>query len=184
MLGVGDNAPKFEFEDQDGKKYLFPDGFKGKWLALFFLRHLGCPLCMEKLNALKGNFKQYRDSGIDLCVVVQSTPRRVTEYARDKGIPFHLIADHDKVFYDLYGVKRGGIGAFLAPSVMLASVRSTLKGNFHGKFEGDELQKPAAFLVDTQGKIVFADYGKNIADIVGEDEIFKMFNQLKQGKGK
>jgi hypothetical protein len=63
-------------------------------------------------------------------------------------------------------------------------VRSTLKGNLHGPFEGDELQKPAAFLINPQGKIALAHYGKNIADIISEDKFFEVFNQLKQGKGK
>jgi len=183
MLKIGDIAPKFEFDSPDGKNVKFPDDFKGKWVALHFLRHLGCPLCLEKLNELRANQPKYKDAGLELFVVVQSTDKRVKDYSLKKGMHY-LIGDHPRKLYDLYGAEKGGVGAFLAPSVMVATVRATLKGNLHGAFEGDELQKPASFIINPEGKIAFLRYGKNIADVISEAQFWETFNKLKQERGK
>jgi len=184
MLNSGELAPKFEFNGQDGKKINFPADFKGKWLALIFLRHLGCPLCMEKINELASNQQKYKDQGLEPLVVVQSTEKRVKDYAQKKGVKFSMIPDHERRIYELYGVVKGGLGAFLAPAVTIATIRATLKGNFHGPFEGDELQKPASFIIDPDGKLAFLEYGRNIADITKETKLFEAFAQVKAKKGK
>ena len=184
MLNTGELAPKFEFNSQDGKKINFPADFKGKWLALIFLRHLGCPLCMEKINELASNHQKYKDQGLELFVVVQSTEKRVKDYILKKGIKFNMIPDHGRAIYDLYGVAKGGLAAFLAPAVTVATIRATLKGNFHGPFEGDELQKPASFIINPDGKLAFSEYGRNIADVTKEAKLFEAFAQVKARKGK
>ena len=118
--------------------------------------------------------------GVELFVVVESTPRRIQEYSKKEGIDFHLISDREKRIYQLYQVSRGSFGDFFFPSVLSASLRATFKGYFHGKFEGDEFQRPACFIVAPSGKLVYAKYGKNIADVINEEEFFKALAQLKK----
>jgi thioredoxin-dependent peroxiredoxin len=170
MLKVGDAAPKFEFTSQTGKKQNFPEDFKGKWVGVHFLRYVGCPICLEKLDDLIKNQQKYAASGVEILAIVQSTEKRVKTYAEKKGVKFHLVPDRERKLYELYQVDVGGIGAFFAPQVTIATIRTTLKGNFHGAFEGAELQKPASFIIDPQGKLAFAYYGKNIADFISEDK--------------
>jgi peroxiredoxin len=184
MMKIGEIAPKFEFIGQGGKQVNFPGDFQGKWLGLIFLRHLGCPLCMEKLNELIENHRKYIDQGLELFVVVQSTDKRVQDYIQKKGVKFFMVPSHDRKVYDLFGVAKGGLGAFLAPAVTVATIRATFKGNFHGPFEGDELQKPAAFIIDPEGKLAFVEYGKNIADVVSQDRFLDSLSKLKAAKGK
>ncbi len=182
MLKIGEPAPRFEFEDQFGKKTQFPDNFKGGWLGLIFLRTLACPVCMEKLAELKKNEQKYKDQGVQVLVVVQSTLKRVKDYAAKKQIAFPLIGDLERKIYKQYEVALGGLASFMAPQVMVSSLRATFKGHLHGMPEGNELQKPAAFIIDPQGKLVFSDYGKNIADMLTEERFFQVLAQLKQGK--
>lgn len=184
MLKVGDPAPKFEYSAEGGKKVNFPSDYNGKWLGLIFLRHLGCPLCMEKINELNVNLQKYRDLGLEPFVVVQSTDKRVREYTQKKGLKIILVPDHERRIYGLYNVAKGGLASFLAPAVMVATVRATVKGHFHGPFEGDELQKPASFIIDPDGKLVFMEYGKNIANVIKEADFLQAFGKLKAAKGK
>ncbi|MDD2955868.1 MAG: AhpC/TSA family protein, partial [Oscillospiraceae bacterium] len=44
----------------------------------------------------------------------------------------------------------------------------------HGKYEGDELQLPAFFLVDATGVIEKAHYARNLMDMPNIDEILAM----------
>ena len=183
MLKVGDAAPKFEFTSQTGKKQKFPDDFSGKWVGIHFLRYIGCPLCLEKLNDLISNSQKYAEQGVEILAVVQSTEKRVKAYAEKKGVKFLLVPDRERKFYELYDVAIGGLGAFFAPQVTVATIRTTLKGNFHGMPEGSELQKPASFIIDPQGKLAFEYYGKNIADLISEDKFKEALAGL-MAKGK
>jgi len=184
MLKIGQPAPEFEFETAAGSRVSFPRDFKGKWLALYFLRYLGCPLCLEKLNELIADQQKYAERGIELFAVVQSTENRVKDYSRKKGVKFHLISDRPCQLYQRYQVAKGGISALLAPQVALASMRATLKGNFHGPFEGEELQKPAVFIIDPAGNLAFLEYGKNIAAMMNNGRLFQLVGELKQERGK
>ena len=172
----GAKAPIFEAEDAKGHIWHIPEDLKGKKLVMVFLRHLGCPLCMRRIDELKNEYYRFDELGAMLMVIVQSTRARVASYSEKKSIPYPLVPDKDKKIYDLFGVERGGIGAFLAPRVLVESAKATLKGYFHGAFEGDELQKPAEFIIKPGGEIAWANYGRDISDSTPNERIF---NELK-----
>ena len=182
MLTTNIKAPEFKFKNQKEKEHNFPKDFAGKWCVLFFLRHLGCPLCQEKISELKKSYQKYLDENAEVFVVVEATEKRVKTFAQKKEINFQLIPDKEKKFYRAYQVGAGGIKEFLAPIVFKATLRATLKGHFHGRFEGSEFQKPACFIIDPKGNLVYAKYGKNIADVIGEKELFDKLEELKEKK--
>ncbi len=66
--------------------------------------------------------------------------------------------------YRQYGVERGKLAQFLAPGAGLKSLKATLRGHLHGKFEGDELQLPGDFVINEEGVIVYAHRGSHIGD--------------------
>lgn len=168
---VGEKAPEAVFEDHMGKTWRIPDDFRGRRVVLVFLRHLGCPLCLKRIDELKTDFEKFKELGAQLVVFVQSTWERTKKYAEKKAIPFLLVADREKTVYSIYGVEKGGIGAFLTPSVFKKSLSATLKGYMHGAFEGDELQKPAEFVLDENGMVIWAHYGKDISDSADNDQL-------------
>lgn len=160
-VSKGDKAPGFETEDQKGNMVRVPSGRK---TALMFMRYLGCPLCLHKMDEVKAKMDEFNAAGADVMVVVQSTSSRVKSFSDQKGVPFLLISDREKKFYQLYDVKAGGLGAMLSPNVLKETVKATFKGKMHGAFEGDEFQIPASFVVGTDGKVHFAYYGRDVAD--------------------
>ncbi|MFO8056932.1 MAG: peroxiredoxin-like family protein [bacterium] len=168
---AGDQAPDFSFSDHTGKQWSYPADFSSGNLALFFLRHLGCPLCKDKIEELKNGWQSFQDKSITLAAVVQSTPKRAASYAERAGIPFLLVPDREKSLYELFGLRRGGAREYMTPSVMGATIRATFKGHMHGRFEGDEFQMPGAFLLSPDGKVLRAHYGKNVSDF-GDVSLF------------
>ncbi|HUT53093.1 MAG TPA: peroxiredoxin-like family protein [bacterium] len=167
----GAKIQPFTFADQTGATRKFPDDFKGQKTALFFLRHLGCPLCKAKVAELKAAYAQFQAGSVLLIVVVQSTPRRVSEFAEKEKIPYLLVPDRGKILYNQFEVRRGGLKEFTAPAAFAATVRATLKGHMHGRFEGDEFQVPAAFLLSPEAEVLHAHYGKDVSDFGGVDEL-------------
>jgi peroxiredoxin len=132
---------------------------------------LGCPLCKEKLEELKEALPRFREKSIKPAAVVQSTPKRVSSYAERVGMPIMLVPDREKELYALFGLRRGGVLDYMAPSVMGATIRATFKGHMHGRFEGDEFQVPGAFLLSPEGEVLRAHYGKNVSDF-GDVSLF------------
>jgi len=164
----GDKAPGLRFTDHQRKEWNYPADFESK-VAFFFLRHLGCPLCKEKVEELKDKYKLFEQKGVKLFAVVQSTPKRCARYAQERSLPYCLVSDREKKLYGVFGVEKGGIKEFTAPAAFKATVRATLKGHMHGWFEGDELQVPGAFLLSPDGMVLYAHYGKDVSDF-GEVE--------------
>jgi thioredoxin-dependent peroxiredoxin len=168
---VGDKVKEFGFTDQAGKERKFPDDFKDGKVALFFLRHLGCSLCKLTVAELKDNHARFAAKSVRAVVVVQSTPKRVAEYAQKAGLPYLLVSDRERRLYDAFDVQRGGLKEFTAPAAFKQTIRATLKGHLHGMFEGDELQVPASFLLAPGGEVLYAHYGKDISDFGSVEEL-------------
>jgi len=164
VLKKGDKVDEFSFTDHEGKSWDVPGDLGGERMALFFLRHLGCPICMDKLDEINKKADAFQQSGTKLFAVVQSTPKRCAQYAEKEGITFPLVPDREKNLYTMFDVRKGGLKEFTAPSAFVATVKATLKGRMHGKFEGDEFQVPAAFVLGSDGEVLWAHYGRDVAD--------------------
>jgi len=170
-LSIGQAAPEFEATDQKDQRVVVPGGFQGKKVILSFLRYLGCPLCLMKLDDLIQNYPTYAAAGASLVAVVQSVPGHVNRFAERKKVPFSLLSDGERKLYQLYQVPVGGIKEFIAPPVLKATIQATLKGHMHGRFEGHELQIPADFVIGPDGTLSFVHYGKDISDFLSHEAL-------------
>lgn len=181
-LEAGMRAPSFEVQDAHGKIWRVPEGLEGNnHLLLIFLRHLGCPLCAKRLDEIAADYSKFQAAGANVMVVVEATRERARSYAAKKGLPMALAGDKEKNLYRGYSVETGGLTSFITPRVIKETARATLKGYFHGRLEGNELQKPAEFIISPAGKIQWAHYGEDISDSTGNDELIA---QLKTITGK
>ncbi len=162
-ISDGDKVEGFSFTDHAGTQWRYPGDFEAR-AALFFLRHLGCPLCRHRLEELSGKAPEFESRGIKLFAVVESTQKRAEQYAEEHGIKFPLVPDRERTLYELFEVKRGGLKEFLAPRAAAATMKAALKGHMHGRFEGSELQVPATFLLSPEGTVIRAHYGKDVSD--------------------
>lgn len=170
-IEAGTKIQGFDFIDQDGNKAAYPGDFSEEKLVMFFLRHLGCPLCKVTIEELKEAHQKFREKGARVAVIVQSTPKRVSSYAWKNSLPFMLVSDREKRLYNTFEVRRGGLKEFTAPSAFKATVKATLKGKMHGLIEGDEFQVPASFVLGPDGSVEYAYYGKDISDFGSVEEL-------------
>lgn len=170
-LSSGDKIEPFKVTDHSGKEWKFPDDFRESKTAIFFLRHLGCPLCKEKVAELKDAAAKFEDKSVKLIVVVQSTPKRCAQVAQKQALPYPLVPDREKNLYDRFDVKRGGFREFTAPAAFVKTIKATFKGHMHGAFEGDELQVPASFLLSPEGEVIYAHYGVDVSDFGSVEDL-------------
>jgi peroxiredoxin len=161
----GMDAPDFTFDTPWEKSLRFYDILKeGKNTALIFLRYIGCPLCQMKISELIRDYERFREQGITLMVVLQSTPENIKNTIEQK-VPFSIVCDPEQKLFSLYGVRAGSIFRYATPSVIKKAIRARKAGFAHGTYEGNERQLPALFIVDPHGKVVYSYYGKNVGDM-------------------
>jgi thioredoxin-dependent peroxiredoxin len=164
-LGTGMTAPNFTYNTISRQSLDFYKTSRGKKSVLFFLRYAGCPICQMKIGDLLHDHAKFRAAGLEVYVVLQSDPSSVKEGITGSSAPFEIICDPREKIFALYGVAPGNIFQYLAPSVIMKAMKASRGGFRHGKKEGKEMQLPAVFVVNGEGKIDYAYYGKNIGDV-------------------
>lgn len=162
---AGMPAPDFTFDTPDQRGLEFHKMIEGATTVLFFLRYMGCPLCQHKIAEIRHDAATFRDRGAGTFVVLQSDPAIVRQATEGQGMPFTVICDPDQAIFKLYGVEPGNILHYIAPSVIVKSFRASRLGFARGLKEGNEMQRPAVFIIDRHKTVAVAYYGKNIGDL-------------------
>jgi peroxiredoxin len=164
-----------EFVSVTGERIQVPD--PQRLVHLQFRRFAGCPICNLHLAAIARRHDEISAAGIREVVFFHSPPDELREHTA--GLPFSTIADPTKRFYREFGVESGP-RALLDPRAWGAIIRgatvSTL-GRYRTptvKQEGGHLGLPADFLVDSQGAVIAAKYGKHANDQWSVDELLSL----------
>ena len=90
-LDAGSMAPSFEAQDAESKQWKIPQELGGKYLVLVFLRHLGCPLCMKRIDELNSDAMRFNTLGAIVVVVVDGTAERVRGFVSKKNLAIALV---------------------------------------------------------------------------------------------
>jgi alkyl-hydroperoxide reductase/thiol specific antioxidant family protein len=164
-----------EFLSVTGEKVRVPD--PQRLVHLQFRRFAGCPICNLHLASITRRHDEITAAGIREVVFFHSPPDELREHTAD--LPFSTIADPTKRFYREFGVESGP-RALLDPrawgAIIRGATRTTL-GRFRApavKQEGGHLGLPADFLVDSQGAVIAAKYGKHADDQWSVDELLSL----------
>ncbi|MGO3690585.1 MAG: thioredoxin-dependent thiol peroxidase [Psychroflexus halocasei] len=102
-LNVGDKAPNFSAEDQDGNTHQLKD-FEGSKLVVFFYPKASTPGCTAEACNLKNNWQTFEEQGFKILGVSADTKRRQQNFKKKYELPYPLIADEDKSVIDAFGV--------------------------------------------------------------------------------
>lgn len=166
-FAVGDLSPEFVYDTPFAQGLSFRETcakVPGK-TALVFLRYYGCTLCQLDLHTYAAAYDRIRENGGQLLVVLQSDPKKLAQEISPETFPFEIICDPKQELYRQFSV---GSAASMLRMMSAASVvkaaKAMLSGYKHGAYEGDELQLPAAFVVQQDGRLSYVHYGKAVGD--------------------
>ena len=150
--------------------------FKGKKVLLSFYRYASCPFCNLRFHALSQKQAEWQTKGLITLAVFQSPKASILEYAGKEPSPITIIPNPTRDLYRLYGVE-GSWKGFVTGALQLGTFAKALKeGHLPGKVEGEMNMIPADFVIDEQGKILLAYYGKDISDHVDIEQIEALLN--------
>ena len=180
-LTQGEKILNFEFDTVEKDKvdfYNFLKEGQDKTL-LVFLRYFGCTLCQLQMIDFKENIKKLEDLNVKLIVVLQSERETIKEDKGAKDLPFEILLDPEEKLYKEFDIKAAKSKLTLVDTRIAGKLIEAKKlGLEHGKYEGNELQLTAYFILDKEGNILKTHYAKNLCDMPDADEFVEIIEEL------
>ena len=102
-LKVGDSAPSFTTEDQQGNTVNLSD-YKGKKVVLYFYPKDNTPGCTAQACDLRDNYNALLHAGYVVLGVSPDNAKSHVKFIEKFDLPFPLLLDEDKKIMHDYGV--------------------------------------------------------------------------------
>lgn len=172
-LKVGDIMPDFTFNTPFTQGRSLAEAVGDKKTALVFLRYYGCTLCQLDLAEYKEEHARITEAGGQLYVVLQSDPILLAEeMGSADAYPYEIICDPKGELYARFGILPAESKVKMAGAGTLVKIaKAKAAGHKHGRYEGEELQLPAAFVLDGNRKVLYAHYAKTVDDIPDAEKL-------------
>jgi len=100
-LNVGDKAPDFTVNDQDGNAFKLST-LKGKKVILYFYPKDMTPGCTAQACNLRDNYKTLLEKGYEVLGISTDTEKLHQKFITKEKLPFRLLADPEKKVHALY----------------------------------------------------------------------------------
>ena len=165
QLKIGDKAPNFPFDTPWKSAQDFYETIQHQDAVFVFLRYHGCPVCQMEMANLKRDIELFNQKRSRVFVFLQSSTATLIPLLKEEDWSFDIVCDPKGIIFQLYAVEPGGIMKYLHPACLIAAIKATIRGFFHGKFEGKETQLPAAFIIKSDKTINYVYYGKHASDV-------------------
>jgi thioredoxin-dependent peroxiredoxin len=166
----GEKAKNIKLPAIDGSLFE-TESVKGKPLMLSFLRFASCPFCNLRVNELVRRFGEFGND-FTIIAVFDSPLDNLTRHTKGHKAPFPILADENNKYYKEYGIEYSVIGMLKG---MFLRMPTLLKGMFEGyiptTIKGSITTMPADFLIDREGIIQVAYYGKDEGDHLSFDAV-------------
>lgn len=169
-LKKGDKAPNFLRKNLQGHPISFRT-LKEKRVLLSLFRGASCPFCNMRVRELILRYPELSQKNIEVIAVFHSTATEILAYAGKQEVPFPIIADPELELYQLYGSRRSFKGKMRTMMNLPKVIRMMGSGFFNFKSISEPDTLPADFLIDKEGRIQLAYYGKDFSDHIALDSI-------------
>jgi thioredoxin-dependent peroxiredoxin len=103
MLNVGDIAPDFSLQDQNGETVTL-SALRGKTVVLFFYPKADTPGCTVEACAFRDAKADFDGADTVLLGISPDPVKDQAKFATKFGLPMQLLADVDHVAVEAYGV--------------------------------------------------------------------------------
>lgn len=103
MPEIGEIAPEFTLEDQNGQNISLAD-FKGKTVVLYFYPKDDTPGCTKQACGFRDEFAAFQDKNVVILGVSPDDPLKHKKFVDKFSLPFTLLADVEKSVCQAYGV--------------------------------------------------------------------------------
>lgn len=149
-LQVGDKAPDFKLNSSELKEVSLSD-FAGKKVVLHFFPLAFTGVCTDQLCTLRDSFGYYEGLNAQVIGVSVDSPFTLAKYKEEQSLQFPLLSDFNKQVVASYGA-------------LYDEFLFGLKG----------VAKRSAFVVDEEGKIIYAEVLEDAGNLPNFEAIKKV----------
>lgn len=103
MIAEGEIAPSFQGTTQHGQP-IDLESYRGRPVVVYFYPKANTSGCTIEARGFATHYPELRAAGIDVIGVSVDSVERQRGFAERCGVPFPLIADHDRAISRRYGV--------------------------------------------------------------------------------
>lgn len=143
-----------------------------KRFLLSFLRFASCPFCNLRVHELVKRFSEFGE-GFTVVAIFDSSLENLRKHAGKHEAPFPILADEKNTYFKEYGIEHSVVGMFKG---MIGRMPTLLRAMFVNGYwplviKGSLTTMPADFLVDENGVIQTAYYGKDEGDHLSFEQV-------------
>ncbi|MEY4111086.1 MAG: hypothetical protein RLZZ46_1441 [Bacteroidota bacterium] len=153
-LKKGDSAPNFKLFNTEKKEIQLSD-FRGKNLIIHFFPMAFTGVCTTQLCSVRDAIQLYRNENCDVVGISVDSLFTLSKFKSEQNLPFELLSDFNKETCQAYG-------AFIE--------------NFAFGMRG--VAQRAAFIVDKEGKIAYAQVLPSPGDLPDFKAIDKVLEEI------
>lgn len=102
MLKIGDKAPEFSLENQEGKIVNLSD-FRGQIVVLYFYPKDNTPGCTSQACGFRDINEELEKMNVKLLGISKDKISSHTNFIEKYGLNFDLLSDPEKEVHELYG---------------------------------------------------------------------------------
>jgi peroxiredoxin len=140
-IEVGQNAPDFSLYDSDKNKVTLSE-YKGKQVLLLFYPQAFTGVCTKELCTVRDNIAQYEHVNAQVFGISVDSVFTLGKFKSEQTLNFPLLSDFNKVVSEAYGA---------------------LYENWIFDMKG--VSKRAAFVIDEEGVVQYAEVLENAGDL-------------------
>ncbi len=152
-ISVGQTAPDFKMPDSEKKIHTLSE-YKGKNVLLLFFPFAFTGTCTKELCGVRDDLARYTNANAEVFGISIDTHFTLKKYKEEQGLTFPLLSDFNKEAIKAYDVA-------YEEFVMMKGVA-----------------KRAAFLVDKEGIIRYAEVLENASEIPDFEAINKVLEEI------
>ncbi|MDD1769381.1 MAG: peroxiredoxin [Methanomassiliicoccales archaeon] len=109
-LSVGDQAPDFTLEDQNGEVFRLADIVGKKAVVIYFYPKDFTPGCTEEAYAFRDKYEVFKDAGAEVIGISSDSVESHKRFAKELNLPYILLSDPGSKVRELYhATSLGGI---------------------------------------------------------------------------
>ncbi|RZK52030.1 MAG: peroxiredoxin [Pedobacter sp.] len=149
-LQVGDKAPDFKLFNSELKEVSLAD-YKGKKLVVHFFPMAFTGVCTTQLCTMRDSFGYYEGMNAAVVGISVDSPFTLAKFKEDQAYQFPLLSDFNKEASNAY-------------DAIYEEFAFNLKG----------VSKRAAFVIDEEGNVAYAEVLENAGDLPDFDAIEKV----------
>jgi thioredoxin-dependent peroxiredoxin len=163
-LKSGDRVKEIHLPAIDGSTFRLQD-LQGRPYMIAFFRFAACPFCNLRVHELVNHFSEFGEN-FQVVAIFDSSLDNLQRHAERHRAPFPILADEQNVSYREYGIEHSVTGVVKGLVTRMPSMLNAMfvKGYMPTTIKGRITTMPADFLIDAQGVIRTAYYGKDEGD--------------------